>query len=204
MESPIFENLFLGDYLDAMKWSENSLGRIICVITEKPPHLLPNSVWVPIMDIDCGSHTIDDIKCRANVAALEAVSNTIDMILDSGERVLVHCALGRDRSPLAVAWYLHQKARISLDKAYEIVKSCRPMVYPHPNWVSSIEVDGKTHLVGDKDCHEGWCGGSYNYPRPCGRQGCEGLVHAEFGDEDSNCNYWLHTKCDKCGEPEAK
>jgi len=64
----------------------------------------------------------------------------------------------------------------------------------------TIDVSGEkvySHIVGDKDCASGWCGSDYPKPCPCG-----GLIHADFGDEDSDCNYWLHTKCDKCGEPE--
>jgi hypothetical protein len=62
-----------------------------------------------------------------------------------------------------------------------------------------IDVSGEglySHEVGNKDCDAGWCGSS-GYPRPCK---CGGLIHADFGDEDSDCNYWLYLKCDKCGE----
>jgi rRNA maturation protein Nop10 len=55
------------------------------------------------------------------------------------------------------------------------------------------------HVVGDDDCDAGWCDQKRGYPMPCPECG-EGLVHAEFGDEDSDGNYWLHTKCDRCGE----
>lgn len=204
METQIADNLYLGDYNDAEKWLTNKLGRVICVMTQEPTPRVPERIWIPIMDIDCGSHAIDDTKCRDNTKSLEAVSNTISMLLASGELVLVHCALGRDRSPLAIAWYLHRENKTSLVDAYAAVKAKRPIICPHMDWVPSIEVDGRVHLVDDKSCHEGWCGGAYNYPKSCGRQGCDGLVHAEFGDEDSDCNYWLYTKCDKCGEPEAK
>lgn len=58
------------------------------------------------------------------------------------------------------------------------------------------------HRVGDAKCDEGWCGNSY--PRP--HEGCEagpnGLVHADFGDENGDGDYWLYTKCDGCGEAE--
>ena len=53
------------------------------------------------------------------------------------------------------------------------------------------------HEVGNSSCGTGWCGSSY--PKPCE---CGGLIHANFGDEDMDCNYWLYTKCDKCGESE--
>jgi len=50
------------------------------------------------------------------------------------------------------------------------------------------------HEIGDKDCCEGWCGNAY--PEKCE---CGGLIHADFGDENSDGDYWLHTKCDQCG-----
>lgn len=59
---------------------------------------------------------------------------------------------------------------------------------------------GTLHAVGDFDCKQGWCGDSINgYPRKCD---CGGLVHAEFGDEDWDGDYWLITKCDTCREQE--
>ncbi len=54
------------------------------------------------------------------------------------------------------------------------------------------------HIRGNEECTEGWCG-NQGYPKRCG---CGGLVHADFGDEDFDGDYWLYTKCDKCGESE--
>lgn len=62
------------------------------------------------------------------------------------------------------------------------------------------DIIGYEHRIGDEDCSEGWCGSTY--PKSCEKEECTGLVHANFGDEDSDCNYWLYTKCDVCGEPE--
>ena len=55
------------------------------------------------------------------------------------------------------------------------------------------------HEIGNPDCEKGWCGNGY--PKKCD---CGGLIHADFGDEDSDCNYWLYTKCDKCGESDPE
>jgi hypothetical protein len=68
----------------------------------------------------------------------------------------------------------------------------------------TIDVSGEgiyRHLVGDTGCAEGWCdgGSSSGYPKPCE---CGGLIHADFGDENYDCDYWLWTKCDQCGESE--
>lgn len=55
------------------------------------------------------------------------------------------------------------------------------------------------HSVGKSECRSGWCG--LEYPKSCQRSECDGLVHANFGDEDTE-GYWLYTACDKCGESE--
>jgi hypothetical protein len=59
----------------------------------------------------------------------------------------------------------------------------------------SILIDGNQHKVGNKECTEGWCG-SKGLPAKCS---CGGLIHAEFGDEDADGDYWLMKMCDKCG-----
>lgn len=52
------------------------------------------------------------------------------------------------------------------------------------------------HTVGDADCQAGWCG-VHGYPKDCE---CGGLIHADFGDEDWDGDYWLYKKCDRCGD----
>ena len=47
------------------------------------------------------------------------------------------------------------------------------------------------HEVGNSECPDCW----KNYPVPCK---CGGLIHAQFGDEDSNGDYWLEKFCDTC------
>lgn len=53
-----------------------------------------------------------------------------------------------------------------------------------------------SHIIGNKDCEEGWCGNWYPIKCDCG-----GLIHADFGDESWD-GYWLYTKCDQCGGSE--
>jgi hypothetical protein len=52
------------------------------------------------------------------------------------------------------------------------------------------------HRIGDKNCEEGLCGVRDDYPMACE---CGGLIHADFGDENCDGDYWLYIKCDKCG-----
>ena len=50
------------------------------------------------------------------------------------------------------------------------------------------------HEKGNVECPACWSG----YPKWKCR--CGGLVHAEFGDENYDGDYWLYHKCDKCGD----
>ena len=59
---------------------------------------------------------------------------------------------------------------------------------------NKLEIDGNIHGGDDKECVECWGG----YPIQC--LNCGGLVHASFGDEDSDGDYWLYKKCSKCGD----
>lgn len=55
--------------------------------------------------------------------------------LDRGERVMVHCAFGMERSPLTVVWYLMRHHNYTLDEAYRIVKINRPMTQDRKHWL---------------------------------------------------------------------
>ena len=48
------------------------------------------------------------------------------------------------------------------------------------------------HVENDEHCDGCWSG----YPRKCE---CGGLIHAEFGDENYDMDYYLIYYCDKCG-----
>lgn len=53
------------------------------------------------------------------------------------------------------------------------------------------------HVTGDKNCTECWL--DITPPHECGTPGC--LEHTEFGDENSDGDYWLFRYGDLCREP---
>lgn len=55
---------------------------------------------------------------------------------------------------------------------------------------------GWEHYVGREDCPGCW---SDAWPVSCETEGCGGLVHAEFEDENYDGDYWLSYRCDRCG-----
>lgn len=50
-------------------------------------------------------------------------------------RVIVHCAMGMERSALAIVWYLHRYTKVSLDDAYQQVFKARPVAIDRRNWI---------------------------------------------------------------------
>ena len=60
----------------------------------------------------------------------------------------------------------------------------------------SPEEWAEEHIVGNKNCDVEWCA-CPGWPRECQ---CGGLIHAAFGDENEDCDYWLYQKCDRCGD----
>lgn len=58
----------------------------------------------------------------------------------------------------------------------------------------TFRIDGLDHVGGDPEC--GWCWSGY--PKP--HEDCTGLLHASFGDENYDGDYWLYYRCDVCGD----
>jgi hypothetical protein len=54
----------------------------------------------------------------------------------------------------------------------------------------------EAHEIGNPNCDQGWCGDGTGYPVPCE---CGGFIHADFGDENADGDYWLYQRCDRCG-----
>jgi len=62
--------------------------------------------------------------------------------LPSEYKVIVHCAMGMERSVLAVAWYLQKYENYTLDSAYERIHEIRPIACDRSSWIGKeLSVD---------------------------------------------------------------
>ena len=69
---------------------------------------------------------------------LDEIAGTMrEVIEEQGREVVVHCAMGMERSVLAVVWYLHGEADITLDEAYDLVYEARPIAVDRRHWIYS-------------------------------------------------------------------
>ena len=111
----IIDNLFVGGLDDAQSGFD---GLIICVLEEKPSDEPPDAIWIPF-----------------GIGSLDITASMIDNALASGRRVLVHCGAGSERAPLTIAWFLSRRREMSIDAAYDLLKTKRPTVQDRRTWL---------------------------------------------------------------------
>ena len=68
---------------------------------------------------------------------LDELATLINKILTESDdaKIVVHCAMGMERSPLTVVWYLHKYHGKTLDEAYGIVQSARESTVDRRSWI---------------------------------------------------------------------
>ena len=69
------------------------------------------------------------------MTTLEAIVDMMEMAMVANQKVVVHCSMGMERSVLATVWYLVRNKRMSLDNAYSLVRSVRPIATDRRKWL---------------------------------------------------------------------
>jgi hypothetical protein len=116
-ESEIIANLFLGDLQDAGCFD----GMIISVLPDAMAAEPKRTIRLPFL--------------ANGRATLDSTSALIDAGLRLGMPVLVHCEEGCERAPLVIAWFLKTRRGMTLDEAYALIKSRRPIVKDRRLWL---------------------------------------------------------------------
>jgi protein-tyrosine phosphatase len=123
--SEIAPGVFVGGWKDALRFD----GARFCVLDEAPDDM-PAATHIPIYDSTSGT---------ANLSHLDRLAREVKSAHAKGTPVLVFCGHGVRRSPLAGAWYLHRAENVTLDQAYDRIRSVRPKVEPARDWVDHPE-----------------------------------------------------------------
>jgi len=154
MITKILEDVFLGEYSDALNSKALTKEKIDCILSLRGEGVEEDSFeeiricdWlgihfhrVPVVDI----RGIGSIKIQLKTATF-----MLDLLTKKYKRILVHCTAGIDRAPFVVALYLTQldadlrKAtkldtsdlKFWLEKAYDFIKEKRPQIMRHLEWV---------------------------------------------------------------------
>lgn len=122
----VVPGLFIGDLLDAERWP----GPRLCVLEGPPLYpTRPEDRWFPVLDRDGKAHAQDLLQLHA----------LIDEGLRANPRpgLLVHCANGAERAPLAVAtWMASRGYAKNLGQAYKRLRAMRPFVVDRRAWLA--------------------------------------------------------------------
>lgn len=144
MISEIIPNLSIGTIWDAIHANREDWGLIICVAEYGS---LAN--W-EIDDLLCQDRKLlmapfcDYTNAGENLQNTKANKSVLDFIADeilqhrAKHPILIHCAAGVERSPLAVIYYLSRywfRSSKSPREIFEFVKSKRPIVEDRLNWL---------------------------------------------------------------------
>jgi hypothetical protein len=116
-ETEIIPNLYIGDLQDAAGFR----GMIISVLPERFDTEPAHAVLIPFL--------------ANGRATLDTTAALIDAALAIDLRVLVHCEEGCERAPLTVAWFLARRRGMTLDQAYDLLQSRRPIIRDRRRWL---------------------------------------------------------------------
>lgn len=131
----IAQNLFLGDLHDTRDLSgPEGITAVMSVITPDERYFLGNGVdGKPpkrcFIEIDDG----EPYPFHWLTKALEQ----LDLWLQDGETVLVHCAAGISRSPTTIIAHL-MGFGMTWDAAEKVVRMARSIILPHPEMKRSV------------------------------------------------------------------
>ena len=74
-------------------------------------------------------------------AALNTLADVIhEQLKATGNKVVVHCFAGMERSVLTCVWYLCKHHCMSMDQAYKTVRKARPVALDRREWAGRIGV----------------------------------------------------------------
>lgn len=142
--SQISRNIFLGDYRDAQNVQElkrKGITHVLSCAGELPQVPYPSS----IKSIKLG---LDDTEDENIDYFFEYTNKFIEDALNSGGKILVHCAAGISRSPTILAWYLMSKTGKSSYEVIAYLKSKRSIVNPNAGFKNILSVKGKMKRAG--------------------------------------------------------
>lgn len=124
--SEVAPGVFVGGWKDALEFT----GTKFCVLDEQPPDM-PKATHIAIYD---------ESKDEPIPSNLDLLAKEIRLARSRDETVLVFCGHGIRRAPLGGAWYLHRTQPLTLDEAFDRVKSSRPGIEHVQKWTKGWKV----------------------------------------------------------------
>lgn len=78
-----------------------------------------------------------------NKPYIEIAYNFMDLAINNGSKILIHCMAGISRSVSMIAYYLMKKYFINFDEALNIIKTRRSIANPNNSFKLQLQVYGK-------------------------------------------------------------
>ncbi|XP_053315072.1 dual specificity phosphatase 28 [Spea bombifrons] len=139
----VTESLFISNSRNACKTNLLIQEGVTCCINVSRQQPFPDfdlhTLRVPVFD-----HPLQNLSDY-----FEQCVDLIESTINSGGKCLVYCKNGRSRSATICIAYLMKHKRLSLNVAFQVVKTARPVVEPNPGFWSQLERYEKS-LQGDK------------------------------------------------------
>lgn len=138
----ILPNLYLGDAKDAEYYDKNYSLVINC--TKNIPFFTNNTcIRIPVDDnLELSEQTI-----IYNYWIDGRIFEEIDKNIRTGQNILVHCQMGRQRSAATVAAYIMYTLNWPMDRIINFIKSKKPDAFLHSiNFQKALEQLEKTIL----------------------------------------------------------
>lgn len=118
-------NVYTAKDTDLLK--KHNIKHVVSLYPVDLPEM--NQMYLSLYD-----HPKEDISKHFN-----DTYNFIDEHISNGDSVLVHCHAGRSRASTIVIHYLMRKYDITYEKAYNFVKSKRPIIEPNEGFVEQLK-----------------------------------------------------------------
>jgi atypical dual specificity phosphatase len=131
--SEITDQIWVGSYGDATNdvfLSERKITHVITCADEFPSSIIRPGYRIPIVD------DVEDTKTKKYF--LEAAS-VLDRWVREGNKIMVHCFAGMNRSVSVVITYFMVYKGWSYDVAYRHLKQRRFQTNPHPDFIPILK-----------------------------------------------------------------
>jgi len=128
----ILPKIYLGskdDSAEVERLKEIGITHILC-LTDGKSHKVDGCKLLTVVMNDNGNSQLKDILKRS--------SQFIKESQQKGNKLLLHCNRGENRSPtLLIAWLMSTK-EFDFYNAYNLVKKARPIIRPHKSYVDQL------------------------------------------------------------------
>jgi protein-tyrosine phosphatase len=103
------------------------------------------SEWYDTLGIATRRLPIEDFSPEALIDRIDEAIVALEMLLEAGHTVYMHCTAGVNRSPTVAVAYLNQVERMPLEDALELVVQQRPQADPYEEVLTYLREGHRRH-----------------------------------------------------------